>query len=120
MRYTLSPWYIRDERNVPKLAGRLQVRSLTLNFQDTNYFRLEVSPQGRDTYSQQVWTSEFTGAVIGVSGIGDITMHTGEKRFMIMGRNTKTQVDIVSDSYLPVAIQQGSWEGVYYPRSKEM
>jgi hypothetical protein len=114
MTFRLSPWYLRDQNNVARLAGRLQMRSLTLNYKDTGYFKVQVTPDGRDTV-----THEFSGAIIGVSVIGSVSLHTGETRFLVMGRNTTTQIEIVSDSYLPCAFQTGAWEGVYYPRSQE-
>jgi hypothetical protein len=116
-RYRLSAWYLRDNQGQAKLVGRLQVRTLTLNFEDTGYFRLEVTPAG-GSY-RETMTHEFTGAIIGSSVLGDATLHSGEQRHLILSRNTEVQVDIVTDSYLPAAFQTGSWEGVYYPRGKE-
>jgi len=78
-----------------------------------------VTPKGRDAVEKEASTSEFSGAVIGSAIIGGVTLYTGEARFLILGRNTTTSVQIESDSYLPVAIQTGSWEGIYYPRSRE-
>jgi hypothetical protein len=116
MSYRLTPWYLKNQDGTPKLQGRLQVRSLVLNFQNTGYFRVVVTPTGnRGTPT----THRFSGAVIGVSNIGEASLHDGEERFTIKSRNTRCTVDIVSDSYLPVSFQSGSWEGIYYPRGKE-
>lgn len=113
-RYRLSPWYLKDGQGLPRLQGRLQVRTLVLNYENTGYFEVEVAPTGRDTM-----THVFSGVTIGVSIIGSVSLLSGEKRFTVLSRNTEVDVDIVSTSYLPVAFQSGSWEGVYYPRGRE-
>jgi hypothetical protein len=112
--WRMTPWYLTDANGRPRLQGRLQVRSLVLNYNNTGYFKVEVTPTGRTKM-----THEFSGAVIGVSYLGQVTLLSGESRFMILARNTEVDVDIVSDSYFPVAFQSGSWEGIYYPRGRE-
>ncbi|MBW2636597.1 MAG: hypothetical protein JRC86_03560, partial [Deltaproteobacteria bacterium] len=112
-RYRLTTWYLKDQNGAPKLQGRLQGRTLILNFKDTGYFTVEVAATQRDTI-----THIFSGAQIGVSVLGEVNLITGSERFSAKGRNTSITVDIVSDSYLPVAFQSGSWEGIYYPRGK--
>ena len=114
MRYRLTPWYLKNQQGAALLQGRLQVRTLVLNFKDTGYYKVEVTPTGRD-----MTTDVFSGAIIGVSVLGAVSLHTGEQRHTIKSRNTQVQVDLVSDSYIPLAFQAGSWEGIYFPRGKE-
>jgi hypothetical protein len=113
-RARLTPWYLKNQNGAPLLQGRLQVRSLVLNYKDTGYYEVEVAATGRSTM-----THIFSGAIIDVSVLGAVSLHTGETRHLIMSRNTEVEVDIVSDSYLPVQFQAGSWEGLYYPRNRE-
>jgi hypothetical protein len=113
--FTLTPWYLKDANGNAKLQGRLQVRSLTLNYKDTGFYTLEVEAVGRD----DVMVHTFSGARMGVSTLGTVSLHSGEMRHMVMGRNTGITVTIKSSSYLPVAFQLGSWEGIYYPRGAE-
>jgi hypothetical protein len=110
----LTPWYLKDANGAARLQGRLQVRTLTINYKDTGYFTVEVAATGRSTM-----THIFSGAQIGVSVIGEVNLLTGSERFTIKGRNTAVTTTLKSDSYLPIAFQSGSWEGIYYPRGKE-
>ena len=114
MRYRLTTWYLKNQKGAPLLQGRLQVRTLVLNFKDTGYYKVEVTPTGRDKT-----TDVFSGAIIGVSVLGAVSLHTGEQRHTIKARNTGVIVELVTDSYIPVAFQAGSWEGIYYPRGRE-
>jgi hypothetical protein len=113
-RCELTPWYLKDQNGSPRLQGRLQVRTLSINYKDTGYFTVDVAATGRSTM-----THVFSGAQIGVSVIGEVNLLSGTERFTVKGRNTDTTVQIASDSYLPVAFQSGSWEGIYYPRGRE-
>ena len=110
-RYQLTTWYLKDQSNRVRLQGRLQGRTLILNYKETGYFTVEVAADQRDTL-----THIFSGAQIGVSTIGEVNLLTGSTRFSAKGKNTSITVDIVSDSYLPVAFQSGSWEGIFSPR----
>jgi hypothetical protein len=113
MRVELSKFYLKDSNGQSIISGRLQVRTLSVNYKDTGYFTVEITPFGRDTLTQ-----EFTGAIVGVSQIGAVNLHNGEQRFLVMGRNTSTKIEIVNDSYLPCQLQTGNWEALYHPRAR--
>jgi hypothetical protein len=113
MRYRLSEWLIRDQKGIAITSGRLQVRSLTLAYKDTGYFAVEVTPEARDKT-----TEEMTGVTLGVSFIGNMPLLTGSKKFLVMTKSTGAQIDIVSDSYLPVFLLTGIWEGYFVTRGQ--
>lgn len=110
--YRFSEWILKDDNNRPMLDGRLQIRKLVLDFVDTGYFEVQVTPSNRDTVSQ-VASEEFTGAMVGVSTIGETDLISGKHSFTVRGKNRNTQVEIVSDSHLPFKIQTGTWIGMY-------
>jgi len=112
MRYRLSEWYLRRKDGSVIMDGRLQIRTLTLSFTDTGYFRLEVTPFMRETLIQ-----EFTGAFVGLSVIGQAALKSGEERFIVMAKSKQTRVDIVNDSYMPCQLQTGTWEGLFTTRA---
>jgi hypothetical protein len=115
MRFRPTEWYLKNQQGVAITDGRLQIRSLTLSFTDTGYFRVEVTPLNRDTL-----THEYTATYVGISTLGSVSLATGEEKFLIMAKSKGTQIDIVNDTYLPVEIQTGSYEGYHHSRSKIM
>lgn len=118
-RYRFSEWYMKDQEKRSMLTGRLQLRTLTLSFKDTGYFEVEVTPLNR-TSTNEAFSDSMSGIRVGESVIGAVTLLTGEKMFQIAAESKQTQVDIISDSYLPVQIQLGAWEGTYTQRSQSV
>ena len=96
-------------------AGRLQVRNMNVAFSNTGFFRAEVTPRSRETY-----TYTFTGRVLGSSSnvFGEVSLETGIFRFPVMAQNEGVQIDLVSDSFLPCTFLNAEWEGFYNSRSR--
>jgi len=102
---------------VAVLEGRLQLRNGALNYDRTGYFRVNVTPLGRDTY-----TYIFSGRVLGSVNniIGAVAIETGRFKFPVQAENTKTEIEIVADSHLPMFITSLEWEGFYHDRAKRI
>nr|WP_207221201.1 hypothetical protein [Pseudoduganella lutea] len=96
-------------------TARLQLRNMQVNYSDTGYFKVEVTPQGRDTF-----TYPFTGKTLGMTSsiIGSMALATGTFRFPVRARNTDVKIEMVSDSPLPCAFLSADWEGMYAKRSQ--
>jgi len=99
------------------LSGRLQLRYFYLKFEDTGFFKVEVTPQNRDTS-----THKFTGRLLGSasSAIGQINLETGTFRVPIMSRTDRVDIDIKNDSFLPTQLSSAEYEAMYHIRSKRM
>ena len=117
LRMRFSQWYMRDSKDQALIAGNLVVRTLTLSFTDTGEFSIEVTPFNRDTGAETM-SDSFSGVKVGESVIGEVTLLTGEETFLINAESRRTIVELVADSYLPVAIQVGAWEGTFVYRGK--
>ena len=114
MRYRFTPFSVRsEEAKVDILEGRLQVRTLTLSYVNTGYFRVEVTP-----YNREALISEYTGAVIGESLLGAPSILSGVRRMPVIANARRTTIDIVNDTHLPSIFQSGSWEGFFTKRSR--
>lgn len=96
------------------LEGRLQLRSMRINFHDTGYFEAVVTPRGRNSSIYP-----FTGRVLGtVSAVlGEINLHTGLIHIPILSKNDQVDIEIRSDSPLPFNLVSADWEGFYSSRS---
>lgn len=118
-RYTFSKLVIKEEAlgggQMTVGAGRMQLRRMTLTYNDSGYFRAEVTPFRRDTFR-----SIFSGRVIG-SGrniLGTPSVEQGRFRFPISGRNEDIKIEIVNDTPLPSALLSAEWEATFIIRSR--
>jgi hypothetical protein len=117
-RYKLSPITIKVQQgNAQKsdTVGRLQLRTLQVNYADTGYFRTTVTPTGRSTYEYI-----FSGKTLGLESatIGASNLSTGIFKFPVLAQNTQVDVEFNSDAPLPVSLLSIDWEGMYVTRSK--
>ena len=118
--YRLSTPYIRETTGRGLLsitAGRFQIRNISLNFENSGFFKVEVTPNNRDKS-----TTIMNGYVIGTatSVIGQPAINSGTLRVPVQCRNTEFVMDIKSDSHLPVYIADAEIEGYYHARSKRI
>lgn len=114
--YTFSTFAIREGDNKGNVVttGRLQLRRLTLNCSNTGFLHMHVTPKFRPTS-----TYTFTGRELGhgTNIIGAIPLYTGTINFPILSLNTQVEVKVGSDSFLPFALVNASWEGFYNTRN---
>lgn len=114
--YTFSTFAIRegDSKGNAVTTGRLQLRRLTLNCSNTGFLHMHVTPKFRPTS-----TYTFTGRELGhgTNIIGAIPLYTGTINFPILSLNTQAEVKVGSDSFLPFALVNASWEGFYNTRN---
>ena len=118
--YILSPQFVREDTGRGRLAissGRYQIRTITFDFADTGFFKVQVTPKGRPA-----GTTEMTGYILGeaTSVIDAPPIISGNLRVPIQARNTDVDVQIISDSHLPVHITQAEVEGFYHRRSRRI
>ena len=90
---------------------------MRVGFEDTGYFKVEVTPKNRETF-----TYEYTGLVVNQVGstVGSASLSDGTFRFPVMSRNDSVTIEIKSDSFLPCSFQTIEWEGFYTIRSRRI
>ena len=118
MTYEFSTQHVRENNGSQSVqSGRLQLRTMRVNFENSGYFKIEVTPFARPTYEY-----EYTGVVLNQLGstIGDVSLNDGTYRFPVQSKNDRVSIKLVSDSFLPCAFQNAEWEGFYNIRSKRI
>ena len=98
-------------------AGNLTINNMYVFFADTGFFNVEVTPELGSTS-----TYTFTGRVVGAGDnvLGTTALETGRFEFPIAAENSEVVVDLVSDSFLPVAFQAAEWDGEFVLQSRRM
>lgn len=117
--YKFSTLTLRDSNGPQGMkadnVAKLQMRYMQINYAETGYFKVDVTPVGRTPYEYV-----FTGKILGTpsSYIGQVNLQTGNYRFPLMGKNTNLEVAVRTDSPLPCALLSADWEGFYVKRSQ--
>lgn len=107
-RYRFSEQHVKDANNITIANAKVKMRRMTVSYVDTGYFRVEVTPPGRDTQ-----TYIFTGKTLGVSGVklGSPSLSSGTFTFPVKADAHGVIIELVNDSPLPSTFQHAEWEG---------
>lgn len=121
MRYRFSTFVIKEDAvgggQSTVGEGRLQIRKASLTYDRSGYFRVEVTPFNRPTYSY-ICTGRVVGSAKNV--IGDVALEAGRFTFPVLSKNDLVTIEIVNDSPLPCSLLSAEWEGLYVTRSKRL
>lgn len=119
-RYRFSQFFVRQPNGaggtISLTGGRLQVKHLVLAYNDTAYFTVEVTPEGR---AKRTYT--FTGRALGdpTDLLGIVPISAGSKSIPILSRSDRVTIEIVNDSWMPSAFVNALWKGSYNPNAKD-
>ena len=99
------------------ISGRLQLHHFYIKFEDTGFFKVEVTPENRDTS-----THKFTGRLLGSASaaIGQINLETGTFRVPIMSRADRVNIDVKNDTFLPTQLSSAEYEAMFHMRSRRV
>ena len=115
-RYQFSEMVMKNDKD-PITIGQLQLRNMSVVYNDTGYFETVVTPLARDPK-----VSEFTGRVLGsnTNQLNKVAISTGTYRFHVLGNSKNVNIELRSDSHLPCAFQSAEWEGFFVLRSRRL
>jgi hypothetical protein len=94
-------------------VSRLQLKRGYLNYNNSGYFKVSVTPEGRST-SDYI----FTGRLVGdLNELGVVALGSGRFSFAVLSKNDRVILEISSDTIQPFRLTSMEWEGEYYKRS---
>jgi hypothetical protein len=94
--------------------GRLQLRYLSIQYDNTAFFKTIVKTPGRDDRE-----STFVGAVLGSFLVGKQPFATGKYRLPVMAENLKVRIQIINDSPFPSSFGSAEWQAMWSPKSRQ-
>ena len=99
------------------VGGRLQLHFFYIKYEDAGFFKVEVTPENRDTS-----THKFTGRLLGSASaaIGQINLDTGTFKVPIMSKSDRVDIDIKNNTFLPTRLASAEYEGVFHIRSRRI
>jgi len=102
----------------PEYVGaRLQLHHFYIKYENAGFFKVEVTPENRDTS-----THKFTGRLLGAASaaIGQINLDTGTFKVPIMSKSDRVDIDIKNDTFLPTRLASAEYEGTFHIRSRRI
>ena len=119
MHYRFSKQRLTEQgAGTPEYVGsRLQLHHFYIKYEDAGFFKVEVTPENRDTS-----THKFTGRLLGAASaaIGQINLDTGTFKVPIMSKSDRVDIDIKNDTFLPTRLASAEYEGTFHIRSRRI
>lgn len=114
--YTFSPIVMKLAEQ-PVTDGRLQLRNMTVNFNDVGTFQTVVTHKARDPKA-----TTFNASTLDSSGstINQISIGSGSHRFSVLGEASSVDVLLTNDAYTPCTFQSAEWEGIFNTRNRRI
>jgi hypothetical protein len=116
-RYRFSRFYYRSGDGKVMQDGRLTIKSLSIAYTRSAFFRVEVTPVARATRTY-IFNGRLTGDPDNLTG--QIVTDDGKLNVPIMSRNDRVVIDLVSDSWLPCGFTSAEWRGTWNPSSRQL
>jgi hypothetical protein len=125
MRLTFSRQFPVDYQGRNVTTGRLQLRTFTINYADTAFFRTEVAPYGAAMAPAveavvPAKMADFTGKVVGEDELrlNAPTFHTGRYSFQVYGDASQATITLANDTHVASTFVSAEWEGFYFNRTQ--
>ncbi len=123
--YQLSEQFVYDGNGQADTTGRLNLRTLTVNYKDAGYFEVKVYPYGTD-FAADTETivpaalDLFTGRMLGEGSLetGSVSFDTGVYTTFIDGNSRDVVVSLENPSHLQTKFTSAEWEGSFTKRSR--
>lgn len=125
--YQLSEQFVYDRNQLADTTGRLNLRTLTVNFKDAGFFEVKVYPYGTDFAADveevvPAALDAFTGRTLGEASLitGEAAFSTGVYTTFIDGNSRDVVVSLENPSHLQSKFTSAEWEGSFTKRSRSI
>lgn len=110
-RYEYSPFFLKEDKGQGSVAiqdGRVSIRYLSVQYEDTAQFSARVTNRGRTPYEYT-----FSGRNLGSQNniLGGLSLDDGEFKFPVMGENIYTKIELLNDTPFHCTFTGTEWTG---------
>lgn len=119
MRHVFSRQYPQNGKGEAIHTGRLQLKTMTVFYTDSAYFRAEIRPYGPS--GDTLYTAEFPTRILSVEGlsqVGQPSFATGRAIIPIQANAAEAEIALVNDFHLGCCFHSAEWEGAYHNRAR--
>ena len=122
-RYRFSALYLRRQDGTAITTGRTQLRTFTVSYRNTGFFKTSVAPYGVDPAVEAVIPAklaQFTGKVLGQADLilNSPAFHTGDYSFSVLGQSDVATIELVNDTHVASTFVSAEYETFYWNRSR--
>ncbi|WP_343698849.1 hypothetical protein [Caulobacter sp.] len=122
LRFRFSQQFPRKSDGTAVASGRLQLRTMTVSYQGTGFFRTEVAPYGLDPLVEEIMPaklSDFSGKVVGAADLilNKPVLHSGDYTFQVYGDAAQATIDISNDTHVASTFVAAEWLAFYWNRA---
>ena len=114
MNVELSKQYLREADNETITTGRLQLKRLYLDYKDSAFLQVEVTPYKRTTK-----TYTFNGSATGQSIQASPDLSSGTFDTPIRTEGSSATIKITNNSYLPCTVTSARWVGFFNEMTRQ-
>lgn len=116
-KYQFSTPFLRPANSkTPITDGRFQVKTGSVDFNDSLTFKIKVSAPSKDERNYV-----FSHLTTGNSLIGSLTKKSGTFRFPVLSKNEKDlKIEIINDTPFPSSFISANWEAFYSSRARRV
>lgn len=125
--YELSEQFVYDGNSMADTTGRLNLRTLTVNFKNSGYFEIKVYPYGTGFAADveeviPAALDAFTGRTLGEASLitGEASFATGTYTTFIDGNSKDVVISLENPSHLQSKFTSAEWEGKFTKRTRSM
>ena len=113
--YKFSEQLLR-EGNPPRpiSQGRMNLRYGTLLYEDTGFFKVNVTPIDRNTYEYKL------GAVLGITDVGETPVTSGRLKYPIHTKASHATIEVSNDTPLPTRLTGAEFEFSWTSRARRL
>ena len=113
--YKFSEQLLR-EGNPPRpiSQGRMNLRYGTLLYEDTGFFKVNVTPIDRNTYEYKL------GAVLGITDVGETPVTSGRLKYPIHTKASHATIEVSNDTPLPTRLTGAEVEFSWTSRARRL
>lgn len=106
----LSKQYVREADGTTLTNGRLQLKRISFDYEDTGFFQVRVTPSQRTAR-----TFSMTGRVLGdgSNNIGSVPIISGTQRFPVGSKGDTVKIEVLNSTHLPCKITSAFWVGMF-------
>jgi hypothetical protein len=114
--YTFSPIVMKLAEQ-PVTDGRLQLRNMTIAFNDVGTFETVVTHKARNP-RETTFNANTLDSVS--SQLNTVSIGSGSYRFSVLGDASNVDVILKNNSYTPCTFQSAEWEGIFNTRNRRI
>lgn len=114
--YTFSPIVMKLAEQ-PVTDGRLQLRNMTLAFNDVGTFETVVTHKARNPKSTIFNANTLDSST---SQLNTVSIGSGSYRFSVLGEASNVDVILKNNAYTPCTFQSAEWEGIFNTRNRRI